>query len=184
VMSVSVGTDQWTWYGAAVTLTAGSHTLDVEYTNDANVNGDDRNLLVDVAQVDPASRSWTQEAESFTTKTAGGNTPSTGASGGAYWNLWSNGYIETAMSVPYTSQHEIEVVARGDVAGGIWPQMKVYVDGTLVSTQTVATTTWTTYPIRAVIGGGTHTLRIEFTNDAMVGTEDRNLKLDLASLYT
>jgi hypothetical protein len=184
VMSVTVGTDQWTWYAAAVTLTAGSHTLDVEYTNDANVNGDDRNLLVDLAQVDPASRSWTQEAESFTTKTAGGNTPSTGASGGAYWNLWSNGYLETAMSVPYASQHEIEVVARGDVAGGVWPQMKVYVDGTLVSTQTVATTTWTTYPVRAVIGGGTHTLRIEFTNDAMVGTEDRNLKLDLASLYT
>jgi hypothetical protein len=43
------------------------------------------------------------------------------------------------------AQHDVEPSwARGDVAGGIWPQMKVYVDGTLVLTQTVSvTTTWT-----------------------------------------
>lgn len=184
IMNVSVGTDQWTDYGAAITLAAGSHLLEVEFTNDANVNGDDRNLHADIARLDPASRSWYTEAEDFATKTAGGEIASSGASGGAYWNIWSNGYIETPMTVPYTSQHQIHVSARGDVAGGIWPQMKVYVDGTLVLTQTVNVTSWTTYAIRRTLTGGTHTIRIEFTNDGTSGTEDRNLKVDRSSLYT
>lgn len=184
IMSLTVGTDQWADYGAAITLAAGTHTLEVEYTNDGSVNGNDRNLLVDVARLDPASRSWYTEAEDFATKTDGGRVTSSGASGDAYWNLWSNGYIETPMSVPYTSQHQIHVSARGDVAGGIWPQMKVYVDGTLVLTQTVNVTSWTTYAIRRTLTGGTHTIRIEFTNDGIVGTEDRNLKIDRSSLYT
>ena len=184
VMDVAVSQNVWSTYTAAITLPAGPHTVQVQFTNDANVNGDDRNLLVDYASLNDSPRTWMTEAESFTTKTAGGNTPSTGASGGAYWNLWSNGYLEHSMSVPYTSQHEIHVVARGDVAGGVWPEMRVYVDGTLVLTQTVATTSWTRYPIRRVLSGGAHTLRIQFTNDGMVGTEDRNLKLDYAALYS
>ena len=184
IMNLAVGSDQWADYGAAITLAAGSHTLAVEYTNDGSVDGNDRNLLVDVARLDPATRSWYTEAESFQTKTAGIAVTSGGASGGAYWNLWSNGYIETPMDVPYTSQHQIHVSARGDVAGGVWPQMKVYVDGTLVLTQTVNVTSWTTYAIRRTLTGGTHTIRIEFTNDAIVGTEDRNLKIDRSSLYT
>lgn len=184
IMSLAVGSDQWADYGAAITLAAGTHTLEVEYTNDGSVNGNDRNLLVDVARLDPATRSWYTEAEDFTTKTAGGEIASSGASGNAYWNIWSNGYIETSMTVPYTSQHQIHVSARGDVAGGVWPQMKVYVDGTLVLTQTVDVTTWTTYPIRRTLTGGTHTIRVEFTNDGTSGTEDRNLKVDRASLYT
>jgi hypothetical protein len=184
VMNLSVGSDQWVAYAAAVTLTAGTHTLEVEYTNDGSVDGNDRNLLVDVASIDPATRSWTKEAEAFTTRTTGGETSSTTASAGKFWNLWGNGYVENAMSVPYTSQHEIDVTARGSVAGGVWPIMKVYVDGTLVLTQTVSTATWTTYKIRRTLSGGTRTLRIEFTNDGVVGSEDRNLHLDVASLYT
>ena len=62
--------------------------------------------------------------------------------------------------------------------------MKVYVDGTLVLTQTVSTATWTTYKIRRTLSGGTRTLKVEFTNDGIVGSEDRNLHLDVASLYT
>jgi hypothetical protein len=184
VSDVTVGTDTWLSYGAALYLASGAHSLSVTYDNDANINGDDRNLLVDFGSLDPATQSWAKEAESFATKTAGGNTTSVGASGGAYWNLWSNGYIENAMTVPYTSAHEIDVVARGDVAGGIWPIMKVYVDGVLIATQTVDQTVWTTYRYRRTIGGGSHLLRLEFTNDGIVGSEDRNLKLDLASLYS
>ncbi len=186
VATVTVGTDKWQSYSAAVTLASGTHTVQVTFTNDANVNGDDRNLLVDWATIEPATQSWLQEAEAFPTKTAGGSVTSSGASNGAYWNLWSNGYVETtSMLVPsYTKQHEIAVWARGDVAGGIWPQMKVYVDGTLVLTQTVATTTWTAYRVRQTLTAGYHTLRVEFTNDGIVGSEDRNLKLDDVELDT
>ena len=184
VMNVTVGTDQWAAYSAAVTLTAGTHTLAVEYTNDGSVLGNDRNLLVDVANVDPASRGWTKEAETFTTKTTGGEGSSSTASAGKFWNVWANGHIENTMTVGSTSQHELHVTARGSVAGGVWPIMKVYVDGTLVLTQTVASATFQTYQVRRTLSGGTRTLRIEFTNDALIGLEDRNLHVDVASLYT
>ena len=88
------------------------------------------------------------------------------------------------MTAPYTSQHEVDVVARGRVAGGVWPIMEVSIDGTLVLTQSVSTTTWTAYKIRRALSGGSHTLRIRFTNDAIIGSEDRNLELDVASLYS
>ena len=184
VSDVTVGTDTWQAYGAALYLGAGTHTVAVTFDNDGNVSGDDRNLLVDFATLNPASESWRQEAEAFPTRTAGGSITSSGASGGAYWNLWSNGHIETTMTVPYTSAHEIDVVARGDVAGGVWPIMKVYVGGTLIATQTVDQTSWTTYRFRRTMSGGSRTLRIEFTNDGIVGSEDRNLKVDYAALYS
>lgn len=184
VALVTVGTNTWDPYSAALTLTAGSHTLAVELTNDGIVGTDDRNLLVDVARSQPAAQSWTKEAEAFSVKTTGGETASTTASGLKFWNLWSNGYIENAMTVQCTSRHELHVLARGSVAGGIWPTMKVYVGGTLVLTQTVNTTTWTAYRIGRTISSGASTLKIEFTNDGMVGTEDRNLHLDVAHLYS
>jgi hypothetical protein len=184
VSDVTVGTDVWSAYGAALYLAAGSHSLSVTYDNDGSVNGNDRNLLVDYATLNPAQQSWTQECESFPTATAGGRTTSAGASGGAYWNLWSNGYLQTSMSVPYTSAHELDIVARGDVAATVWPIMNVYVDGVLKATTTVNTTTWTTYRYKLVLSGGTRTLKIEFTNDANINGEDRNLKLDVAKLYS
>ena len=184
VMSLSVSRDTWWPYAAAITLAQGAHTIEVRFTNDGNVNGDDRNLLVDFASIEPATRSWTQEAESFPTATAGDDIPSTTASGLRCWNLWSNGYIETTMNVPYASQHELHVVARGRVAGGVWPNMEVSVDGQVVLSAPVTTTTWQTYRVRRVVNGGARTLRIRFTNDAIVGNEDRNLEVDVASLYT
>jgi len=184
VMDLTVSRDTWGKYSAAITLGTGTHTVEVTFTNDANVNGDDRNLLVDYADIDAATEAWRQEAELFPTKTAGGECITTTGSGGKYWNLWSNGYIETAMNAPYTSQHEVHVAARGRVAGGVWPIMEVSIDGTVVLTQTVNTTTWTSYKIRRTLSGGSHTLRIRFTNDAIIGSEDRNLELDVASLYS
>lgn len=185
VKTVTVGTDVWQPYSVSLSLAAGTHTVQVSYTNDGSVDGNDRNLLVDYAEFAGAStQTWFTEAEAFATKTAGGLTTSSGASGGQYWNLWANGYIESSMNVGTTGTHDVEVLARGDVAGGIWPTMNVYVDGTLVLTQTVSATTWTSYRVSRSLTAGAHTLRIQFTNDGIVGTEDRNLKLDYAALHS
>lgn len=185
VKTVAISDDTWIGYSASVSLAAGTHTIQVSYTNDGSVDGNDRNLLVDYATfTGQSSQSWLTQAEAFTTKTDGGLVTSSGASGGQYWNLWANGHIENAMSVPSTGTHDVEVVARGDVAGGIWPTMKVYVDGVLIRTQTVSVTVWTSYRIPHSMTAGSHALRVEFTNDGIVGTEDRNLKLDYAALYS
>ncbi|MGQ0535513.1 MAG: outer membrane protein assembly factor BamB family protein [Methanobacteriota archaeon] len=116
------------------------------------------------------------EAESFPTRTAGGAQSSGLASGGAYWNLWSNGYIEDTFDGDARSN--LTIVARGSPLSGVWPTMVVSVDGTAVRTFTVATNTLQTYsgPPMTI---GTHAVRISFTNDARSSTEDRNLYLDV-----
>ncbi|PSG98422.1 hypothetical protein BRD56_00335 [Thermoplasmatales archaeon SW_10_69_26] len=44
-------TDTWQTYTTPVDLSGGDHNLEIRYTNDAVVDGDDRNLHVDVASL-------------------------------------------------------------------------------------------------------------------------------------
>jgi outer membrane protein assembly factor BamB len=118
-----------------------------------------------------------KEAELFLTRTAGGRETSTSASGGAAWNLWSNGYIEDRISMDGTNAFAI--LARGTPASGTWPTMAVAIDGANAGTFTVSSSTFTEYRIPSP-PAGTHTVRITFTNDLRTSTEDRNLILDVA----
>ena len=185
IETVEVNTeDVWVTFVVTADLTAGTHTLKLEFTNDYLTSTEDRNLKLDKASVwTTAVTDWSQQAEDFTTKSTGSKVSSSGASGGAYWALWANGHIETSFSAGTTGVHQISVSARGDPAAGVWPHMKVYVDGVLAF-ETDATTenTWQTYTGTTALAAGTHTLKIEFTNDYLSSTEDRNLKLDWASV--
>lgn len=166
-------------------VSSGTHSLRIEFTNDATVNGEDRNLKVDAASVVPAGvEEWRLEAESFPTKFGQGQQSSdTNASGSAYYNMWSNGHLETtSMTVPASGTKQIVVYARGQVAGGVWPVMRILVDGTMVAEHSVSTTTYLPYTATTTLSKGSHTLRIQYTNDGSTSTEDRNLKVDVASL--
>ena len=172
-----------TYSATLPSLSSGNHTLKIEFTNDAMPNGEDRNLKVDVASVIPSGvEEWRQEAESMS-HTAGGLASDGSASGGQYWNLWSNGYLETTtVNVAASGTKQVVVYARGNVAGGVWPNMRIWVDGVQLANHTVGTTTWQPYVTTTTMSKGTHTLRVEFTNDAVINGEDRNLKVDVASL--
>ncbi|MBN1869034.1 MAG: VCBS repeat-containing protein, partial [Candidatus Omnitrophica bacterium] len=60
----------------------------------------------------------TLEAENMTTKTIGG-----AVTGG--WDIWSNGYVESQAAFPSAGTYQFEIIAKGDYAGGAWPNMEL-----------------------------------------------------------
>ena len=180
--NVTVGSTTWTPYPTVLTLSKGSHTLRLQFTNDANINGQDRNLKMDVASLVPVPHEWKQEAEAFDSRTVGQATPSTLASGGIFWNLWSNGSLTTSMHAASAGRKELHLIARGSQAGGVYPNLRVHLGTTVVTNVTIDSETFTKYVVPlSVTTFGPHTLRLEFTNDSNTNG-DRNVHLDVATL--
>lgn len=120
-----------------------------------------------------------KEAETFAIRTTGGLQQGSGPSGGAAWNLWSNGHIQDTMHSDGSGF--LIVVARGSPFAGTFPTMVVSIDGTVAQTFTVNSPNFAEY--RTVSpSAGSHTIRIAFTNDASSSTEDRNLILDVVRI--
>ena len=115
----------------------------------------------------------TFEAESITHSTGGAQ------DGG--WDIWSNGSVSTSVNLGGGST-TIVVTAKGTSAGGVWPNMVVKVNGTQVGSATVNSASYTTYPFTFNAAAGSQTVSVEFTNDALIGTEDRNLIVDKFSV--
>jgi hypothetical protein len=79
--------------------------------------------------------------------------------------------------------HGIAVYARGTPAGGIWPQMRLRVDGVALGPQNPTIVDSSSYNLYLFFytGAGTignHTMRIEYINDGVVNGVDRNLHID------
>ena len=134
--------------------------------------------VLDSFTITPTSTtpSPSKEAELFAVRTAGGRQTDGAASGGAVWNLWSNGHIQDSADAG--DGGTLVVVARGQPLGGVWPTMTVSVDGTVLRTLSVSSTALTPYTI-GPIAAGTHTVRVAYSNDASSASEDRNLVLDV-----
>lgn len=113
----------------------------------------------------------TLEAEAMPTKTTGGAT-----TGG--WNIWSNGYIEDTIIFPRSGTYELEVVARGSIAAGVWPNMQLRLDQVSKADITVNTTTWKSFIKQVSVTSGSRRVAVAFTNDYYVAPEDRNLYVD------
>ena len=79
----------------------------------------------------------TLEAENFATKTTGGLT----SDGNAY-NIWSNGYIEESVNFPVSGNYSFIVTAFGSAAAGLWPEMEIRIDQSVIDSVTVNSGTW------------------------------------------
>jgi hypothetical protein len=84
---------------------------------------------------------------------------------------------------PGPQLHGIGVYARGTPAGGIWPKMRLRVDGAIQGPNQEVTVDSSSYNIylffyTAPTTIGNHTMRIEYTNDGIVNGVDRNLHID------
>ena len=177
----SVGATGWTDYATSVSIPAGTHTVGIQFANDATGSGCDRNLRVDRLTFTPAVASLSRfEAEAMTL--AGGSGQVFGdasASGGSALLIWSNG------AATYTAQTSgmtgITVTARGDLCNGA-PHMTVSVDGAEVLSADVPSTNWSSYSVAKSIPDGAHAFSIAFTNDASGGGCDRNLRVDAVAL--
>lgn len=113
----------------------------------------------------------TIEAEAMPTKTVGGS-----VIGG--WNIWSNGYIKETVNFPNSTIYEFEIIARGSVASGAWPNIELRIDEATKANFTVNKTTWDSYKSQVNVPSGLHDVIIAFTNDLKNSTEDRNLYVD------
>jgi endoglucanase len=122
-----------------------------------------------VAAAPTTCTAGTYEAESMA-HTAGGAT-----SGG--WNLWSNGALTTSHAFA-SGRTSVTVYAAGQSAGGIAPRMVVSVGGAVIGTANVTSSSYAPYTFSFDATAGTKEIRVAFDNDAVVGTEDRNLLVD------
>ena len=93
------------------------------------------------------------------------------------------GYIRTPIQVATTGHYTLRVVASGSSAGGTYPIVAVQIDREPVGQIELATGNRRPYLLEADLAEGTHELSLKFTNDANIGGEDRNLRLDKVVFY-
>jgi PKD repeat protein len=118
------------------------------------------------------------EAEAFAVRTAGGPQSSGEASGGTFWNLWSNGHLEQGLAFAAPGAYEVRVRAKGSLAEGVGPRMEMSLGGQPIGRADPGLA-WQDHAAWVhVQAAGEQALRLAFTNDVKVGSEDRNLLLD------
>ncbi len=115
----------------------------------------------------------TVNGASFQTKTVGG------ASGNG-WIVWSEGYIGNSFTL--ADDALLQISMKGDSAQGVWPEMELAIDGTVVATATVDSNSYRVYEFNVGGYAGTHQVQIHFTNDYFVNGEDRNLYVEYATV--
>lgn len=174
----SVSSSSYRTYTASVWLGADSEkALAIGFVNDLRTATEDRNLLVDTVRVARGAGSAV-EAEAMDAQSVGGKVLEAAASGGAAWNLWSNGNVRDTIAITSAGAHEITVRARGTPAAGVAPIMVVYVDGKEIGRASVAQR-YVTYSFDAPwLAAWNHGVQVAFVNDHRTASEDRNLVVD------
>lgn len=119
-----------------------------------------------------ASANFVIKAEKAAIRTEGG------PNAGGGWNLWSGGRVGQPMRFQYAGSYGVIVRAWGSVAGGVWPEMALLVDGKAVKIVTVDRREPEDYRFDVELAAGVHEIAAAFLNDALVGQEDRNLYLE------
>jgi hypothetical protein len=76
----------------------------------------------------------------------------------------------------------LQIAMKGTAAQGVWPNMELVIDGTVVATQTVDSATYRVYEFNVSGQTGTHQVQIRFTNDYYMNGEDRNLYVESATV--
>lgn len=94
------------------------------------------------------------------------------------WNLWAP-WVYLYTDHPFDGEETIDVIAWGQIAYGVWPEMEVLIDGVVVDTVTVDSASWDTYSFAIPRYTSTNEIQVRFTNDTATGApEDRNLYVD------
>ncbi len=107
------------------------------------------------------------------------------AAGGAqdeYWNLWTNGAIETTFTLDQGGEHRIAVNAFGTRAGDELPKLTITVNGTPLESFDVDAQNGqpAIYSTETSLEAGTHIVAAGFSNDFYdeATGDDRNLLVD------
>ena len=100
-----------------------------------------------------------------------------GPVGGGAVALYCAGDIHGTLAFPSgDGTYQISVVARGDLAAGMFPNARVSIDGSVIGNISVTTSSFSTFTLNNVSARvGNHTFSIAFTNDYNEGGQDLNL---------
>ena len=157
---------------AVLPMTAGSQ-VDIAYTNDAIVNGEDRDLNVH----------YLIAGKTILLPTVAGVVYDLGSGPAAFdgvnvlpgqTTLGSNGALRASWPVPNMTDI-LTVHARGSLAANVGPIMQLHVDGVLVGTAHVQSIDFTdyTFAVPPLLPGSR--VDVAFTNEAVINGQDRNL---------
>ena len=97
------------------------------------------------------------------------------ASGGGDWFLPSQGELGEYLRFTRAGDCRIGVLAMGTAAGGVWPQLRLVVDGQVVDGVRETGGQWNASSWTVPLSAGVHKIAIRYVNDAVIGSEDRNL---------
>lgn len=125
-----------------------------------------------------SSTPLTVEAERFASHPVGGDQYDSTASAGHRWNMWSNGKLSQGVQFQGAGLYEIRVRTQGQILNNIAPHLNVYLDGAKILSKDPWSGGWSEGVTQVRTTAGTHTLVLEYTNDARASWGDRNLWLD------
>lgn len=88
--------------------------------------------------------------------------------------------IKAQVWFPRTGEYAVAVCGKGTPLVGVYPQIRISVDGKTRGSITTDGTEWGTYSISTRVEEGSHEVELEFVNDAWdpATREDRNVWLD------
>jgi hypothetical protein len=124
------------------------------------------------------SSSTVSDGNEVTVNAADFQTKSTGGADGSGWNIWSEGYIQNSFELADEALFQISM--KGEAAQGVWPNMELAIDGTVVATKTVESSSYQVYEFSVDGYAGSHQVQIRFTNDYYQDGNDRHLSVQSA----
>ena len=148
-------------------------SIDVVFTNDAIVNGEDRNLYVDSINVEGVTLSANAPEVRFDRGVADAAFDGIDVMPGLSTLYWS-GALRFTLTAPQPTTG-LSVRASANLAGNVGPTMEVRVNGVVVASAEVRSESYQNYDFSTVSVPAGATIDVVFTNDALINGEDRNL---------
>ncbi len=130
-------------------------------------------LLTDLGAACRSLPTLTIEAETMTNV----NVAAYSTNGGLA-HLNSGGRIETTVRFTTAGSYTFEVLAGGDAAAGVLPQIGITVNGASRTNFFLTTTNLSRYAVTLSMSTGTHRIGLAFLNDFYAPPEDRNARFD------
>lgn len=103
---------------------------------------------------------------------------------GAFYNLYSNGFVQKSLVVTQAGKYRIEVDAKGASCGGVNPLMDIRVESRPVKIDLSVATERQTYSAETYLSEGLQRIQVAYTNNVGCSTaDDRNLHLFEVRVY-
>lgn len=97
-----------------------------------------------------------------------------------YHAFFTQATAVATLTVPESSEYYLNLVARGDPAFGLWPEVSITIDGQPTGTLYINREDWDCFWLRRRLEKGVHQMRIEYINNSerlRSNEEDRNFYL-------